>query len=154
MSLDGTEICSVPLKDEKAAHTREVIQFALDAGTIQLSNGAEIWRVEDTISHICHAYDVEDVDAFILSNAIFITGSNDKESVFAKVKHIPMAGVHLGIITDVNDLSREISSGMWTVEEAKIKLEEIRNQPPNDLFYRGFRLGSARDALDISWEPI
>lgn len=133
MSIDETEI----------SNKREVIQFALDAGTIQLSNGAEIWRVEDTISHICRAYKVEDVDAFILSNAIFITGSNEKESIFAKVKHIPMAGVHLGIITDVNDLSREIASGMWTVEEAKVKLEEIRNQPPNNLIYRGVSAGFA-----------
>ena len=48
----------------------KIMQLALDAGTVLLSNGAEIWRVEDTISHICKAYQVDDVGHFILSNAI------------------------------------------------------------------------------------
>ena len=128
---------------EEASYNRKVIQLALDAGSTQLSNGAEIWRVDDTISHICRAYGITDVDAFILSNAIFITGNNEEEAVFAKVKHIPISGVHLGIITDVNDLSREISAGMWTVEEASEKLTEIRNQPPKNQIYRGVASGIA-----------
>ena len=127
----------------KEIEKRKVIQLALDAGNTQLSNGAEIWRVEETISHICRAYHVEDVDAFILSNAIFITGNNEEEVLFAKVKHIPISGVHLGIITDVNDLSREISAGMWSVEEASKKLETIRNQPPKNQIYRGVASGIA-----------
>lgn len=118
-----------------------IMQLALDAGTVLLSNGAEIWRVEDTISHICKAYQVEDVDAFILSNAIFITGNNDREAVFAKVKHIPLSGVHLGIVTEVNDLSRHISAGKYTVEEAAEKLEEIRTRPSKNPIYRALASG-------------
>lgn len=122
-------------------NSNKIMQLALDAGTVLLSNGAEIWRVEDTISHICEAYHIEDVDAFILSNAIFITGNNDKEAVFAKVKHIPLSGVHLGIVTEVNDLSRHISAGKYTVEEAAAELEEIRKRPSKNPFYRALASG-------------
>lgn len=58
------------------------MQLALDAGIVQLSNGAEVWRVEATVAHICQAFQITDVDAFVLSNAIFITGNNDKEDVY------------------------------------------------------------------------
>lgn len=126
----------------KDQNTRKVLQLALDAGIVQLSNGAEVWRVEDTVEHICKAYEIHDVDAFILSNAIFITGNNDKEDVFAKVKHVPLSGVHLGIVTAVNDLSREISAGLLTVDEAAEKLEEIKRRPAKHPLYRGLASGA------------
>lgn len=140
---DGCDIeyQSYPLRDGDAGDTYKIMQLALDAGIVLLSNGAEIWRVEDTISHICKAFHVEDVDAFILSNAIFITGNNEKEKVFAKVKHIPLSGVHLGIVTEVNDLSREISAGKYSVGAAAKRLEEIRNSPSKNAYYRALASG-------------
>lgn len=121
--------------------SKKVLQLALDAGTVLLSNGAEIWRVEDTISHICKAYGIDDVDAFVLSNAIFITGNNDKEAIFAKVKHIPLSGVHLGIVTEVNDLSREISAGGCPVGKAVEKLDDISKRTPKNPYYRAIASG-------------
>lgn len=115
---------------------KKVLQLALDAGITQLSNGAEVWRVEETLSHICSAYGIEDVDAFVLSNAIFITGNNEGEDVYAKVKHVPLSGVHLGIVTAVNNLSREISSGSLTVDEARERLGAIQKIPAKNTFYR------------------
>lgn len=115
------------MKDQR---TRKVLQLALDAGIVQLSNGAEVWRVESTVRHICWAYGITDVDSFVLSNAIFITGNNDKEDVYAKVKHVPLSGVHLGIVTAVNNLSREISAGKLTIEEGIEQLNLIRQMPP------------------------
>lgn len=122
------------MRDQK---TRKVLQLALDAGTIQLGNGAEVWRVESTVSHICKAYGISDVDAYVLSNAIFITGNNENDDVYAKVKHIPLSGVHMGIVTAVNNLSREIAEGNLSVDEAIERLEEIRQIPPKSTWYRG-----------------
>ncbi len=121
------------MKDQK---TRKVLQLALDAGIVQLSNGAEVWRVESTVRHICWAYGITDVDSFVLSNAIFITGNNDKEDVYAKVKHVPLSGVHLGIVTAVNNLSREISAGKLTIDEAMKQLDAIKQIPPKSTSLR------------------
>ena len=35
---------------------QEILLLAMKAGQIQLENGAEIFRVEDTIMHICRSY--------------------------------------------------------------------------------------------------
>lgn len=51
----------------------KVLDFALDAGRILLKNGAEIFRVEETIDYICKRYHIKEVDTFVLSNGIFIT---------------------------------------------------------------------------------
>lgn len=63
----------------------------------------------------------------------FLTAYSKGKENFAKVKHVPMAGIHLGIVTEVNDLSREISAGRVGIDEAFRRLEEIEKLPPKKL---------------------
>ena len=107
-----------------------VLELALEAGCIFLKNGAEIFRVEETIWHICNRYHIEQMDAFVLSNGIFLTAYQKGEENFARVKHVPLAKTHLGIVTEVNALSREIAAGKIDVDEAFVRLEEIEKMPP------------------------
>lgn len=120
---------------EENPDLHKVLELALEAGRILLRNGAEIFRVEETIDHICKRFDIEEVDSFVLSNGIFLTAHINGEESFAKVKHIPMAGIHLGIVTEVNALSREISAGMVGVDEAFERLKEIEKLPPKKSTY-------------------
>lgn len=108
---------------------KEVIELALDAGHILLENGAEISRVEETIERISRYYGVYSESEFVLSNGIFITAGDEKEGFFAKVQHIPVSGTHLNKIVAVNQLSREIEEGKYTVQEAREALERIKNEP-------------------------
>ena len=55
---------------------REVLETAMEAGHILLENGAEIFRVEETIDRICRHYGVDYANAFVLSNGIFLTAGN------------------------------------------------------------------------------
>lgn len=89
----------------------EVLDLALMAGHILLENGAEIYRVEETIDRICGYYGVNSENAFVLSNGIFLTAGSARESFFAKVQHIPVSGTHLNKVAAVNQLSREIVEG-------------------------------------------
>ncbi len=112
------------------SHMHRVLQLALEAGRIQLGNGAEIFRVEETIWHICNHFQVEQVDAFVLSNGIFLTAYEKGKETFARVKHVPLLGTHLGIVTEVNALSRQITAGEVGIDEAFARLKEIEKMPP------------------------
>ena len=112
------------------SETHRVLDLALKAGRIALQNGAEIFRVEETIEYICRHFGIEEMDAFVLSNGIFLTGYNEGEEMYARVKHVPAGGTHLGIVAEINDLSREITAGHLTVDEAHARLEEIEKIPP------------------------
>ena len=107
----------------------EVLDLALMAGHILLENGAEIYRVEETIDRICGYYGVNSENAFVLSNGIFLTAGSATESFFAKVQHIPVSGTHLNKVAAVNQLSREIVEGKHTIQDAYRILEEIRTMP-------------------------
>lgn len=115
---------------------KQVLELAVEAGRVLLKNGAEIFRVEETIEHICHRFQIEKVDTFIMSNGILITAEYAGEDLFAKVKHVPLSGIHLGIVTEVNNLSREIAAGKIGVDEAMERLKEIEQMPPKKNIYR------------------
>lgn len=108
---------------------REVMEAAMEAGHILLENGAEIFRVEETINRICRHYGITSSNAFILSNGIFATSGSTVEESFAKVQHIPVSGSHLNRVAAVNQLSREIEENRYTIKEVRQRLEQIRTMP-------------------------
>ena len=118
----------------------------MDAGRILLRNGAEIFRVEETVWHICEHYGVQGLDTFVLSNGIFITADDGEKTIYAKTKHVPLSGAHLGIVAEVNALSREIVEGKVSVDEAFQRLKEIEQMPrtskPLQTFASGMGAGS------------
>lgn len=104
---------------------KRVVDMALEAGRILLRNGGEIFRVEETITRICHHFGVEHVDIFTLSHGIFVSAENEKGDAYTKVKHIPLSGAHIGVVAEVNELSRQIAEGKVSVSEAEGRLKEI-----------------------------
>ena len=121
--------------------------LALEAGRILLKNGAEIFRVEETITRICQRFHVDQVDIFTLSHAIFVSAENGMEEAYTKVKHIPLSSAHLGIVAEVNDLSREIAAGRVTMEEAAKKLKEIDEMPPKRPYFQILAAGASSASL-------
>lgn len=107
----------------------EVMELAMQAGELLLENGAEIFRVEETMDRICRYYGVESASQFILMNYILATAGEGHGHMFAKVRRIPVNGSHLDKVAAVNQLSREIAEGKYTVSEAYQALETIRRMP-------------------------
>lgn len=108
---------------------REVLDVAMEAGHILLENGAEIFRVEETIDRICRHFGVQSENAFVLSNGIFLTAGSETEKRFARVQHIPVHGAQLNRVAAVNQLSREIEEGKYELDQIKEKLAQIRTLP-------------------------
>lgn len=111
------------------SYDRQVMETAMEAGHILLENGAEIFRVKETMERICHYFGVEERDFFILSNGIFTTGGYVKENAYARVQHIPVKGTQLDKVVAVNELSREIEKGCYSLAEVQEQLKRIRKIP-------------------------
>lgn len=115
------------MKEEKIDESR-VLELVLKAGEILLQSGAEIFRVEETMLRISNYYGVDSKEFFVLSNGIFVTGGKLSKE-YAKVRHVPVKGAQLDKVAAINQLSREIESGVYRIEEAEQKLEEIEKKP-------------------------
>jgi len=132
----------VEVKPDETRKMNRVLHLAVDMGETLLKNGGEIFRVEETIEHVCKAFEIYDFDSFILSNGIFVTADADGEQIFAKIKHVPLSSTHLGIVTAVNNLSREISAGEVSLDEAMKRMEEIKQLPPKRDYFRTLAAGA------------
>jgi len=104
--------------------TTEVLEVASEAGHILLENGAEITRVEDTMERIASHFGVDSGHFFVISNGIFTTGPSGK---YANVEFIPIRGIQLSKIVDVNHLSYDIATGRCGLGEARRRLDAIRS---------------------------
>ncbi len=97
------------------------LDLAYEAGSILLENGAEISRVEETMRRIASHYGVEDEDLFVLSNGIIATDKG-----YARSKFIPIKGASLDKVVAVNQLSRKVEQGEYSLEQLEYRLKQIR----------------------------
>lgn len=120
----------------------QALAIASEAGHILLENGAEISRVEETMERIASHYGVDSKSFFVLSNGIFTTSSFNK---YANVEFIPFKGTQLDKVVAVNQLSRDIVAGKYTLDEAAARLKEIRTMRPHPVWEQvlASALGSA-----------
>lgn len=108
-----------------ALEEKKILDVAAYAGHILLENGAEIFRVEETMERIAQAYGCKGKNSFVLSSGIFMTEEISNQSIYANVTHIPLKSVNLEKVAKVNQLSREITNGLYTVDEAMEQLKSI-----------------------------
>ncbi len=126
--VEEASSASSALPSDETIDMYRVLEVTQLAGELLLENGAEIFRVEETMQRIAAHFGIKNEEFFVLSNGIFMTGDDEKHSkVFARVKFIPMKGTQLYKVVMINQLSREIEEGRYTIDEVAKRLEEIRN---------------------------
>lgn len=103
---------------------KQILDIASYAGKIMLTNGAEIYRVEDTISRICQAYGMKYVQSIVTPTGIFISvdDGDDSETV---IRRITRRGLNLKKISEINDFSRKLQDEKLNYSTAITELEGI-----------------------------
>lgn len=110
--------------------TKDIVTLAVEIADAMLRNGAEIYRVEDSVIHILEAYEVENFDAYVLSNGIFASANEDKEDACSMIRHVPLGSTNLGKIAALNQLVRDICTHDCTLAQAWERLSECKRIPP------------------------
>ena len=86
---------------------KKFLDIVLNIGKEMLVCGAEGSRVEDTITRICRAYNVDEVDVFTITSSIVITIKVNDE-IYTQTKRIHNYKTNLDRLDKLNRLSREI----------------------------------------------
>ena len=114
---------------EKITSFKEAVvlsELAAAAGAIMLANGAEIYRVEDTVERIIRSkQSIKDVDVFSSFNVIIISFSYEGE-IHTNMRRVKNRGNNLFYVDKVNTFSRNFSQGMYTLDEALVEIKKIR----------------------------
>ncbi|MDO4300154.1 MAG: threonine/serine exporter family protein [Clostridia bacterium] len=86
---------------------KKLLDLAMNIGKEMLICGAEVSRVEDTISRICRAYNVIEVNVFTITSSI-ITTIKTHDEIYTQTKRIFDYKTNLDRLDKLNSLSREI----------------------------------------------
>ena len=109
---------------------RRIMDFIMAAGETLLENGAEVFRVEQTMEIMARSFHLREFHVYVLTNGIFASAGTAE---IAEVRNVPVRTTHLGRVAAVNALSREIAAGGVTLDEAEHRLAEARRIPfPKD----------------------
>lgn len=105
---------------------KRILDLCVDAGETLLANGAEIYRVQQTMELIAKSYGADSFHAYVLTNGLFASMEEDGRLQSAAVRNAPRVEMNLGRISAVNALSREIVAGRVPLEQAFERLRTIR----------------------------
>lgn len=105
---------------------KKVFDFALELGEIMLRNGAETYRVEDTMTRILKVTGCADTEVFVTPTGIFATLNNEDMEALSYTKRVNHRTLHLYKVSLANELSRSFCRGELSVDDARLQLKSIR----------------------------
>lgn len=102
----------------------EVMNVIMTAGELLLTSGAEVYRAEETMERMGKSLGYS-VEAYVTPTGIMVTVAKDGYFL-TRIRRIRSRNQDLGRIAGVNQISRELAMGSLTLEQTKLRLQELR----------------------------
>ena len=116
------------MQSETAEYNRvnDMLTTAMDIGQQMLMTGADVTRVEDSVSRICRRFDVDDVQVFCIASLLQASVRMRDGRYCIQMRRIFTSDNNLARLEELNAISRSICSGAITIEEARARLDKAR----------------------------
>lgn len=116
----------VPECREDLAREEALLSCILDMGEMLLTSGAEVMRVEDTISRLCAVYDFSRADVFTITSSIVLTVRTAGGRTMTQTRRIWRRDTDLGRVEKVNALSRRLCAAPLPLSEFQSEIAALR----------------------------
>lgn len=130
-------------------HTK-LLHFALNAGEVMLSSGAETTRVEDTMERIMSKSNASIVECISVNTFLIASIVHDDETL-TLTRRVKSNSVNFEKICLVNNISRAFVSEKITLDEAEHELENVDNIPEFKPSLRILAYGVACGAFSMTY---
>lgn len=109
-------------------YKKDVLRLATFIGQLMLANGAETFRVEDTVKRVCKSRGFSHINVFMAPNTIIV--SDDRFDGYTFMKVIESRCINLNVIDMLNDFSRKfVSDKDMDIEDAIYELKNLECKP-------------------------
>src|SRR5699024_313165 len=106
---------------------KRLMELSLTTGQYMLENGAETYRVEDTMIRICNSKsNITNVDSFVTQTGIFIT-LEYKDIVYSNFRRVQSLQIDLNKIHEINKFSRTFVNNNISIEQGIETIEKINS---------------------------
>ena len=108
---------------------KKIVQGILDIGEAMLVNGAENFRLEDSLYRMCKSYGFVRYDVFVIPSNIQITVETPEGEIITQIRHIENADIDFDQLDYLNNLSRYVCQYTPDAKELREKYLEVVNRP-------------------------
>ena len=105
------------------------LKMALMLGVSLMENGAEIYRIEESISRVLKSYGIKRTDVYAVPNNIIVTIETDEDISYTKMRRVYHRNPNFERVVCLNDFTRKISDAPIPLEDAFKILDEINKKP-------------------------
>lgn len=102
-----------------------LLAVASDLGYALLESGAEIYRVEEAIQRLLHAYGVQQADPFVIPNCIIVSFVTPEGQIMTQVRRVSSHGTDVDLLERYYDLGRRLCREVPPLSQAKAALIDI-----------------------------
>lgn len=104
----------------------KLLNLGVELGLTLMSSGAEIYRVEESMTRLLSAYG-QDPQVFALPSCIFVSITTPEGRPISQMRRIPSHGTNIELLERCNDLCRHLCVEVPDVDEA---MERVRALAP------------------------
>lgn len=105
----------------------ELLENIKTIGYLLLTNGAEIYRVEESIKEMCRGLKFKDIDVFVIPTYFCISVTLSDGTPYTSTKRARKVKPHLDNLYALNDLVRKISYADINIEDIPGYISSIKN---------------------------
>lgn len=113
-----------------------ILQAILDIGEEMLVSGAEVSRVEDSITRMCESYGATRINVFIITSNIQVTMEAPDRQIHTHIRRLDRYDVNFDRLDFLNDLSRYVCQNTPDADKILQKLDEVLNRPQQTKLFR------------------
>lgn len=107
------------------SNSENLLTVIMNLGKEMLMCGAEVNRVEDTISRLCIAYGLENAEIFSITSLILVTARDKDGNSFSQSRRITSYVFNFYRLEELNALSRTVCQSTPSAEDFQVMLDEI-----------------------------
>ena len=126
-----------------------LLDCLLEMGDLLLDCGAEIGRVEDTLSRMGHAYGAEQMNVFVIPSLISVSMSFPDTEAITETRRIHSFGnTDFCRLEKINAMSRQCSTAPLPLDELRARLDKVAHgRKPFSMVFWGSVLGGGGFAV-------
>lgn len=110
--------------------TSKMLDVCSGIGRLMLENGAETYRVEDTVYRVAVNYGMQSVSVFSVPSALIITVQDQTGREYTRLHRVTALRSNLGIVSEANTLSRRIAAQELSPHDAMIEIDKLERKEP------------------------
>ena len=108
----------------KIEQTERFLNFFCEIARQLVQSGAEIYRVEDSVTRLMHAYGYTDIEVFAIPSCVILNIMHEGHN-YTKSIRIRSSSINLDRLDKLNNLCRQVCRQTPDAEECLARLKEI-----------------------------